>query len=176
MSLIKLQGRLYIVQRGAVCGLFLLWGCLLLFPMAEALLFAVFGMVLAAAGIIDLESRRVSGFLCLLLAVVGGVKLCLLTPNPAHHLLEAAVISALLLLSKFLLRTGLGGGDVKLLAASSLFLDWTSLLRGIFIGCLLALCAGILAWMVHKKIYNCEMAFVPFLTIGILGAVFCSGF
>ena len=64
MSLIKLQGRLYIVQRGAVCGLFLLWGCLLLFPAAEALLFAIFGMVLAAAGIIDLESRRVSGLLC----------------------------------------------------------------------------------------------------------------
>ena len=166
----------FTIQRGMVCGLFLLWSCLLLFPVTEALLFAIFGIVLASAGIIDLESRWVPGLLCLMLLFVGGIRLYLFVPNPINHILESAAASLFLLLIKFLFRKGLGGGDIKLLAASSLFLGWMPLLWGILIGCLLALCAGLLAWIAHKKIYNCEMAFVPFLTIGILWAILNSNF
>ena len=167
----KRQGYAYIMQRGCACLLFFLWGCLLVFPPAEGAFFAAFGILSAAAGVADLETRQIPPPLCLSIGILGILKLCLLDRQPVLHLLGAVIVSVFFFLIGRLFPAGFGGGDVKLIASSSLFLEWMPLLQGVFTGCLLAACAGVMQWLLRRKIWNCELAFAPFLTVGFLFAV-----
>ncbi|OAB55857.1 hypothetical protein AY600_20065 [Phormidium willei BDU 130791] len=84
----------------------------------ETVVLALAGLPSLLAIAEDLRRRRISNLFWLALALLGGVRLWLVGAPPLAHALVATALVALLLLAW--LRGLLGGGDVKLLAASFL--------------------------------------------------------
>ena len=81
------------------------------------------------------------------------------------------VLLALVLLAEhFMKRELMGGGDIKLLFALTLYLTWAQLLLSLLAGCLAGL---VLAALTGKK-RSAAVPFGPFLAVGALAAV-CFG-
>lgn len=66
---------------------------------------------------------------------------------------------------------GLGGGDIKLMAAAGLFLGWKLILLGLFLGNLMALAYVVFLGFQKKVKRGTAIPFGPFLSGGILGAL-----
>ena len=64
---------------------------------------------------------------------------------------------------------GIGGGDIKLMAACGLFLGWKLIILGFFLGCLIATIIH-LTLMAMKKADR-ALSFGPYLSIGIFIAL-----
>ncbi len=78
----------------------------------------------------------------------------------------------LFLLVYLISHKGLGGGDVKYMAISGLYIGFAGILSAMLYGTLLAALVGI-ALLVMKKIGRKDsMPLIPFLYIGILISVF----
>ena len=75
-----------------------------------------------------------------------------------------------LLAEKFMGREDMGGGDIKLLFALALYLNWIRMLMALLAGCLAGL---VLAALMGKK-RSAAVPFGPFLAVGALAAV-CFG-
>ncbi|MCL2628044.1 MAG: A24 family peptidase [Oscillospiraceae bacterium] len=69
-------------------------------------------------------------------------------------------------------REGLGGGDVKFIAAAGLFLGLGSTIASIFFGSLLAALTGVVLILLKKITRKDKMPLAPFLLVGIVIAVF----
>ena len=100
----------------------------------------LFLTALAAASAVDCRKRTIPDFLCLLTAAAG-----LISFSPAQFF---GVLAALPLLIAALIRPGcMGGGDIKLLFLTGLFLGWKRNLL-----CLVAACViGIVWGLLQKK-------------------------
>ncbi|MFQ5449783.1 MAG: prepilin peptidase [Nitrospinaceae bacterium] len=87
-------------------------------------------------------------------------------------LLGFLVGGGLFYLVAVLSRGGMGGGDIKFIAAAGALLGWKKILLIIFLGAVLGSIAG-LAWMVvKKKGRKSQIPFGPFLAVGTLIAIF----
>lgn len=151
---------------GEVAGAALGAGAFALLPPAFACLVLCLGLVLLAASIIDQRTQRlpdrltlVVGLLCLGLALLAGRLL--------EGLAAAAITFALLEVARqgylrFRGRSGLGAGDVKLLAALALWLGaatpWA----------VTAASAGCLALVLIARPSGGKIAFGPFIAGGAL--------
>ncbi len=82
----------------------------------------------------------------------------------------AALLALVLVLEKLQDREVMGGGDIKLLFALALYLDWAQMLLGLLAACLLGLLGAALA----DKKRGAAVPFGPFLSAGALAAV-CFG-
>ena len=96
-------------------------------------------LLVTAAAIKDLESRRIPNFL-LLAGVLGALLLHLLSPQPVTALLSAlgGCATGLAVLLPFYLLRGMAAGDVKMMAAVGVFTGAGDALRI----AILAWCAG----------------------------------
>lgn len=66
---------------------------------------------------------------------------------------------------------GLGGGDIKLMAAAGLFIGWQKILLGLFLGNLVAFAYIIILFFQKKAKKGTAIAFGPFLSLGIVLAL-----
>lgn len=83
-----------------------------------------------------------------------------------EHVIGAFVISAFLLLIFYATHgRGIGGGDIKLMAAAGLLLGWELIIVAFFIGCVLA--AIIHPIRMRISHLNRILAFGPYLSVGI---------
>ncbi len=66
---------------------------------------------------------------------------------------------------------GMGGGDMKLMAAAGLLLGWKEIILAFILGCIL----GSIIHVIRMKISKAEhvLAFGPYLSLGILITVLC---
>ena len=78
----------------------------------------------------------------------------------------------LFLLVYLLSRKGLGGGDVKFMAAAGLYLGFASTIPAILYGTILAALTGLILILIKKISRKDTMPLAPFLFIGILITVF----
>ena len=97
--------------------------------------------------------------------------------NMAISLLKESMIGffiggILFLLVYILSKKGLGGGDVKYIAASGLYIGFSGILSVSLIGSLLAAIVGLILIYLKKIKPKDTMPLVPFLYIGILLTVF----
>ncbi len=84
----------------------------------------------------------------------------------SDHLIGAVSVSGFLLVLYFATKgRGIGGGDIKLMAASGLFLGWKNCILAFVIGCVLGSIIHIIRMKVSKEDH--VLAFGPYLAAGI---------
>ena len=88
----------------------------------------------------------------------------------AERLIGFAAVAAFLLLVYFITKgEGIGGGDIKLMAASGLFLGWKGSLLSLILGCLFGSVIHILRMKISGE--GKVLAMGPYLSAGILIAM-----
>ena len=143
------------------------------FTLLKYEIIAVFGYI-AAVG--DIKTKHIPNTLVLaMLAVwvcVAAFHLLFDThsaiPMIINSLLGFAVSGTMFLLVYLLSRKGLGGGDVKFMAAAGLYLGAGGSLTAIFIGTTLAALVGLALVLLKKLGRKDAFPLVPFLYAGIL--------
>lgn len=132
----------------------------------------LFSCLLLAASVWDIRKRIVPDSLCLGIAAVG-----LLTFSPVKLL---GILPALLLLGAALLfrgGTGMGGGDIKLTAASGFAIGLPAASVGISLGLVAVLVYYLPLHFIRKRkrtevraVKQTALPLVPFLSIGFIAA------
>jgi len=89
-----------------------------------------------------------------------------------NALLGFAVGGGLFLIVYFISRKGLGGGDVKFMAAAGLYIGFSGTMTAMLCGTILAALTGLTLILAKKIGRKDQMPLAPFIYIGILIAVF----
>ena len=128
-------------------------------------------VVLAAASVIDLRSRRLPDYLTLPLVGLGLFRAWSIEPNSILPHLLAALLGFLTfyLIATFYRRVrgfdGLGLGDAKLLAAAGAWLGPLYLAPVVFVGAMLALAAALSLRLLGRQVsLQSTLPFGPFLS------------
>ena len=126
-----------------------------------------FIILLTAASAWDIRKRIIPDYLCLCIALTA-----LLDFTPEKLL---GMIPSLVLLSAALLWGGMGGGDIKLMAASGLALGFYNGMKALVAGLILLLLFHALCFIIQKlrgRAVPRAYPLAPFLSIGCLAAYF----
>ena len=133
-----------------------------------------------AASVIDVKEKRIPN--SLVLSILAGWVLTIVPqlfydvePTLAlilDSLLGSAICGALLLLVYFVSRKGLGGGDVKFMAAAGLYLGFQGVLPAMLVGSILAGLTGGVLILFRKIGRKDSIPLAPFLYAGILVTIF----
>ena len=150
-------------------GVVLVWGI-----KAETILFCLCSSVLIVLAVIDERTQEIPVGLNIAIAVLGAVRVVLSIFGIAkasgpwyEYLIGACVVSGLFLLIVLVTKgRGMGGGDVKLMAAAGLLLGWKHILLAMMIGCILGSVIHVIRMNVDKKKEH-VLAFGPYLAAGI---------
>ena len=162
-----LGAAMLMVRLGSIEPLRLLWFELLI----------VFGYI---ASVIDLRTKRIPNELVLLMLaawVITFVPGLFFEIDAAVRRLISSILGfvsggGIFLLVYLISRNGLGGGDVKFIAAAGLYLGFGGIIPTILFGTILAATTGI-ALIIMKKIGRKDaIPLAPFLYVGILITVF----
>lgn len=134
---------------------------------ASAVLFCY---LLLAASLWDIRKRIIPDSLCLGIAAVG---LFTITPEKLFGILPAL----LLLIAALICKGGMGGGDIKLTAASGFVLGLPTVSVGIILGMIAALLYYLLRHVIRslkkekgQTVNQTALPLVPFLSIGFIAA------
>ena len=128
---------------------------------------SIFIILLVAASVIDIRKRIIPDEICVLIALTG-----LIFFEPVKLF---GILTALLFLLAALFYGGMGGGDIKLMAASGIVLG----IKGGIAASVMGLTAMLLFYAIYLIIQRlrgkeCQKAFplAPFLSIGCIAAYF----
>ncbi|MFO7636305.1 MAG: prepilin peptidase [Clostridia bacterium] len=129
--------------------------------------------VLIAVFFIDLEHMIIPDSLVVVLLVNAILYVVIVREVP---FLDAGIgflaASLPLFLIAWATKGGLGGGDIKLMAAMGVFLGWKSILLSLLIGCVLGALVSLGLMVFKKKKKKDLIPFGPFLCMGIVIAMF----
>lgn len=128
-----------------------------------------------AAAFIDAKTKEIPNSLIVAMLIFGVIHAALNFNGPVlwwERLIGFAAASVPLLLAFVISRGGMGGADIKLMAAAGLFLGWKLVLVALLIGIIVgAICVLILAAM-KKAGRKTAVPFAPYLSIGIIVSIF----
>lgn len=82
------------------------------------------------------------------------------------HLIGLIIVSLPMLLISLVTKGGIGGGDIKFVAASGLFLGWELTLFGTLIGLVLNAIVAIILMLAHRLGRKDKIPLGPYLSIG----------
>lgn len=147
------------------------------FALLRIILIIVFGYI---AAVLDIKNKKIPNRLVLVMlgvwAVTMATKLIIDTESAVAILQDAllgfAIGGGLFLLVYAISRKGLGGGDVKFMAAAGLYLGLSGTLSSMLYGTILAALTGIILLIMKKLGRKDPMPLAPFLYVGILITVF----
>ena len=133
-----------------------------------------------AAMALDLHTKRIPNMLVLVMVVVWlllMIPMLFLSTETGLKLLAESIYGLLIggglfLLVYLLSRKGLGGGDVKFMAAAGLYLGLTSTVSAILYGTILAALTGSVLILLRKIGRKDTIPLVPFLFAGIMITTF----
>ncbi|MBN2881995.1 MAG: prepilin peptidase [Clostridia bacterium] len=145
----------------------------------DLLFMAVISIILVAISMIDIKTMTIPNGLVIALFITGilysGTRL--LFPDMFSQtmmwfepLIGFFAASLLLLLVAVLSKGGMGGGDIKLMAAAGIFLGWKGVLLALVSGSLLGAVISIILIIAGKKGRKDMIPFGPFLCVGIMFA------
>lgn len=128
----------------------------------------------------DFKEKRVSNRTVLIMLAAWMI---LLTPQLFYHTEEAVAAAlsgvfgfllagVLFLLIYFISRKGLGGGDVKFMAAAGLFLGFNGVLPAMLWGAVLAAVTGLVLIVTKRMGRKDTISLIPFLYVGIVMTVY----
>lgn len=135
----------------------------------EVVLTAAFFILLTAAAYRDFKERKIPDRLVagILIAAAAGLFLGQ-EPDIASRALGAFAASVPMLLAALVRPGAFGGGDIKLMAACGLFFGAEGIFLSFFYSLLLAAAYGICQAVYKKESLRNEIAFGPFLAMGML--------
>ncbi len=140
-----------------------------------ALFLSILFSILIVVSFIDLRHQIIPDGLVvslLLLAVVHAVyRIGILNDPWQLYLIGFFAASIPLLILGLIYPDGLGGGDVKYMAAAGLFTGWKLILLALFLGNIVALFYFIVLFLKKKASRGTRIPFGPFLSIGIVLAL-----
>ena len=147
------------------------------FTLLQRGLLVVFGYLAAVS---DIRTKKVPNGLILAMSagwVLSLVPQLFFDTEAALAILRNSVLGfvisgALFLLVYYVSKRGLGGGDVKFMAAAGLYLGFQGILPAMLIGSVLAGLFGIALMLLGKIGRRDSIQLVPFLYIGILATIF----
>ncbi len=169
----------------ALCGLLYVIVYLVFGFNLDFLFLSVIAIILVAISIIDLKSMTIPNGLVISLIVTGVLYSASRLIFPA--LFETGIVwyepligflaaSLPLFLIAVLSKGGMGGGDIKLMAAAGIFLGWKGVLLALLSGSLVGAIVSIVLMIAGKKGRKDMIPFGPFLCMGILfAALFATG-
>jgi len=148
-----------------------------MFILLWLLLIVIFGYV---AAVLDVKDKKIPNRLVLVMlgtwALTMTPKLIVDTEPAISFLLDAllgfAVGGGLFLLVYAVSRKGLGGGDVKFMAAAGLYLGFAGTMTAMLYGTILAALAGLVLILAKKIGRKDQIPLAPFIYAGILLTVF----
>lgn len=125
---------------------------------------------LIVLSVVDYKIYEIPSNLNLLLGFLGVVRLVMDISNIWTYLLGFGSVSFLLLLIYYFTKgKGIGGGDIKLMAAAGLLIGFPKIVLAFILGCIL----GSILHILRMKIRNegSVLAFGPYLSAGIVIAM-----
>jgi len=144
-------------------------------PLLEAAFSALFTTALLVIAVADFECLIVPDSMVIAIAVLSIPGLAMqLPPHWLDRLIGAFAAGAFFYLlavlsERILKKEGMGGGDIKLIAAGGLFLGWQLIALAIGLGAILALPAMILMRaLLHKFNSDKQLPFAPPLAIAMV--------
>ena len=126
---------------------------------------------LIVLSVIDLRTNTIPFGINIFIFLLGLWRLALDYHNFSQYLIGFFVVSLFLYLVYFITKgRGIGGGDIKLMAAAGLLLGWKLILLAFFLGCIYGSVIHPLRMKFGKQ--SKVLAFGPYLSAGILTAIF----
>jgi len=146
----------------------------------EGFLYIIGCVFLSLIAVEDVKKMEISNWYNGALLFVGAAKL-LFNKNWEQQIIVTLIILIFLLISAFLSRGGLGGGDVKLVSASTLIFGFQIVCGALIIGAIAVTITGIVSWIMYnykdlkikkkQKRLNfgkMEFPFGPYFILGVL--------
>jgi len=136
----------------------------------QAALACLFTSALIVLSVIDARTREIPAGINIFILFLAIASTILDKQNYLSHIIGLFAISLPLYLI-FLITNGrgIGGGDIKLMAACGLLLGWKLIILGFFLGCLSATVIH-LTFMVVRKAGR-ALSFGPYLSVGVFLAL-----
>jgi leader peptidase (prepilin peptidase)/N-methyltransferase len=121
---------------------------------------------LLVLSIIDFRTYEIPFGINVFIGILGLIRMGLDWTDWVNYVLGFCSVSLFLLLLYFLTKgRGIGGGDIKLMAAAGLVLGWKLILLAFILGCLLGSVLHVIRMRVSKA--DRVLAFGPYLAMGI---------
>lgn len=131
-----------------------------------SIVYCLMTSALLVLSIIDFRTYEIPFGINVFIGVLGLVRLGLDWADWVNYVLGFCSVSLFLLLIFWLTKgRGIGGGDIKLMAAAGLVLGWKLILLAFVLGCLL----GSILHVIRMKVSKADrvLAFGPYLAMGI---------
>lgn len=133
----------------------------------EALLYALLASALITLSVIDFRTYEIPVGINIFILALGLIRIATDYTHWSDYVVGSLLVSGFLYLVHLVTRRrGIGGGDIKLMAASGLLLGWKQILLAFVMGCII----GSVIHIARMKIsgQGHVLAFGPYLSIGIL--------
>lgn len=137
----------------------------------ESLIYAIVCPTLVVITMIDYEHKIIPDRITLP-GIVFGLAAGSYLIGPINSGLGFLVGGGLFYLIAIVSRGGMGGGDIKYIAAVGALLGWQQVLLVIFLGAILGSIIGLALMVAKKKGRKSQIPFGPFLVLGTLIAIF----
>lgn len=132
----------------------------------ETLLYCLMASALLALSVIDFRTFEIPAGFNVFIAGLGLVRVLTDLSNWKEYAIGFFVISAPLYLLYIITKgRGIGGGDIKLMAASGLLLGWQCTILAFIVGCIIGSVIHVLRMKITKA--DRVLAMGPYLSIGI---------
>ncbi len=132
----------------------------------ETLLYCLMASALLALSVIDFRTFEIPAGFNVFIAGLGLVRVLTDLSNWKEYAIGFFVISAPLYLLYIITKgRGIGGGDIKLMAASGLLLGWQCTILAFIVGCIIGSVLHVLRMRITKADHVLAMG--PYLSIGI---------
>lgn len=143
-------------------------------PAAVSILFCLCASALLVLSVIDWRTYVIPPECSILIGILGVVRLLLDREHWYRYAAGAVLVSGVfLLIYLFTKGKGIGGGDIKLMAAAGLLLGWQKILLALMLGSLAGSLIHLTLMKLHKK--DRVLAFGPYLAFGIFVAMLYGG-
>ena len=144
------------------------------------ILVAIFLILLAACAAADVNKGIVPDLLCILIAVVAVISFFteeITVSSLVSRICGSLVLSMPMLITALLVKRGFGGGDIKMMAATGLFLGLDRTLIAGIIAFFIAGIYGVYILLTKKKGAKGNIKLAPYLALGcafsaLFGSVF----
>lgn len=139
----------------------------------EAASVFAFLSILTVVAFVDQDTMEIpNGFVAAVLVIAVASMVCVPEPGIVERIIGFFAVSVPLFLMTVVIPGAFGGGDIKLMAVSGLFLGWKLTLMAFFFAVLGGGIYGIYLLVSGKKERRDHFAFGPFLCVGMTAAVF----
>ncbi|BCJ99984.1 prepilin peptidase [Anaerocolumna chitinilytica] len=131
-----------------------------------SIIYCLMTSALLVLSIIDFRTYEIPFGINVFIGILGLIRMGLDWTDWVNYVLGFCTVSLFLLLLYFLTKgRGIGGGDIKLMAAAGLVLGWKLILLAFIFGCLL----GSVLHVIRMKVSKADrvLAFGPYLAMGI---------